>query len=96
MVQWLGRCTSAAGTGSIPGRGTKIPHATWRGQKKKKEREKRKKRNMFLKGKLKWDEEIMRPWRTSNLPYSFHLISGSGKMYLNGRLRTKADLTPLQ
>ena len=37
MVQWLGRRTSTAGgTGSIPGGGTKIPHAAWYGHKKKK------------------------------------------------------------
>ena len=36
-VQWLGLHTSTEGdTGSIPGRGTKIPHATWCGQKTKK------------------------------------------------------------
>ena len=36
-VQWLGLCASAAGgTGLIPGRGTKIPHAVQHGQKKKK------------------------------------------------------------
>ena len=36
-VQWLRLCASTAGgTGSIPGRGTKIPHATWHGQKIKK------------------------------------------------------------
>ena len=30
MVQWLRFCASNAGdTGSIPGRGTKIPHAMW-------------------------------------------------------------------
>ena len=35
-VQWLGLCASnAAGTGSIPGWGTKIPYAAWRGKKKK-------------------------------------------------------------
>ena len=28
------RASTAGGTGSIPGRGTKIPHAAWRGQKK--------------------------------------------------------------
>ena len=34
MVQWLGLCASTAGgTSSIPGRGTKIPHAAGRGQK---------------------------------------------------------------
>ena len=33
MVQWLRLCASnGEGTGSIPGRGTKIPHATWRSQ----------------------------------------------------------------
>ena len=29
-VQWLRLCTpNAGGMGSIPGQGTKIPHATW-------------------------------------------------------------------
>ena len=38
MVQWLGLCASSAGgMGSIPGWGTKIPHATWHGQKTKKQ-----------------------------------------------------------
>ena len=33
-VQWLGlRAFTAKGTGSIPGWGTKIPHAAWHGQK---------------------------------------------------------------
>ena len=33
-VQWLGLHASNAGcTGSIPGRGPKIPHAMWYGQK---------------------------------------------------------------
>ena len=36
MVQWLRlRDYPAGGTGSIPGWGTKIPHAPRRGQKKK-------------------------------------------------------------
>ena len=36
-VQWLRLHASTAGdTGSIPGHGTKIPHAAWCGQKKKK------------------------------------------------------------
>ena len=36
-VQWLRLCVSTAGgLGSIPGRGTKTPHAAWCGQKKKK------------------------------------------------------------
>ena len=35
MVQWLGLHTSTAGgTGLIPGRGTKIPHAEWHSQNK--------------------------------------------------------------
>ena len=37
VVQWLRRRTpSAGGTGSIPGRGTKIPRAAWRGRKNQK------------------------------------------------------------
>ena len=36
VVQWLRLCASiAAGEGSIPGRGTKILRAEWRGQKNK-------------------------------------------------------------
>ena len=36
-VQWLGLCApNAGGTGSIPGRGTKIPHAAQCSLKKKK------------------------------------------------------------
>ena len=38
-VQWLGIHTSTAGgTGSIPGRGTKIPHAARRSQKQTKKK----------------------------------------------------------
>ena len=38
VVQWLRLCSSTSGgLGSIPGQGTKISHATWHGQKKKKE-----------------------------------------------------------
>ena len=34
MVQWLRlRAFNAGGVSSIPGRGTKSPHATWCGQK---------------------------------------------------------------
>ena len=37
-VQWLRlHVPDAGGMGLIPGRGTKIPHAMWCGQKKKKE-----------------------------------------------------------
>ena len=40
MVQWLGlRAFTSEGVGSIPGWGTKIPHAMWRGQKKERERD---------------------------------------------------------
>ena len=36
-AQWLRLHTStAAGVGSVPGQGTKIPHAVWCGQEKKK------------------------------------------------------------
>ena len=44
-VQWLGlQASTAGGTGSIPGHGTKIPHAAQHNWKKK--IEKRKKRNV--------------------------------------------------
>ena len=34
VVQWLRLYTSnSGGSGSIPGRATKIPHAAWHGQK---------------------------------------------------------------
>ena len=40
MVQWLKLLASNAGvTGSIPGQGTKIPHATLRGRKKNRRRQ---------------------------------------------------------
>ena len=36
MVQWLGLCASTAGgTGSVPGGGTKIPHASRQSQEVK-------------------------------------------------------------
>ena len=39
-VQWLGLCTlSAEGLGSFPGRGTKIPQATRRGQKQQEQQQ---------------------------------------------------------
>ena len=41
-VQWLRLCTSSAGsTGSVPGWGTKIPHAAGRVQKEKKKKKKK-------------------------------------------------------
>ena len=34
VVQWLGlHASNAGGVGSVPGRRTKIPHATWHSQK---------------------------------------------------------------
>ena len=40
VVQWLRPHASTAGVmGSIPGQGTKIPHAMWRSQKKKKRKD---------------------------------------------------------
>ena len=37
VVQWLRLCVSTVEAMSlIPGQGTKIPHAAWQGQKKKK------------------------------------------------------------
>ena len=40
MVQWLRlHASTAGGMGSIPGQGTKIPHALRHGQKKKKKRQ---------------------------------------------------------
>ena len=37
MAHWLRLCTSTAGdVGSIPDRGTRIPHALWSRKKKKK------------------------------------------------------------
>ena len=50
MVQWLGVHISTVedrtGEGSSPGRGTKIPHAVWYGQKTK-QNKKRTKRHSF-------------------------------------------------
>ena len=48
MVQRLRLHTSnAVGEGSIPGQGTRVPHATWCGQKNKKLKKlKKKKRNV--------------------------------------------------
>ena len=35
VVQWLQlHASTAGGRGSVPGQGTKIPHATWRGLNK--------------------------------------------------------------
>ena len=43
VVQWLRpRASTAGGAGSIPGRGTKIPHASRHGQKRKVQKKKRK------------------------------------------------------
>ena len=43
MVQWLGLSAfTAEGPGSIPGPGTKIPQAAWRGQEKTQKTNKKK------------------------------------------------------
>ena len=48
MVQWLRLCTSnAEGMDSIPGQGTKIPHAA-RFRKKKKKKKKKQERKIKL------------------------------------------------
>ena len=44
VVQWLRlHASTAGGTGLTPGRGTKIPHAMWRSQKKIKNKQTNKK-----------------------------------------------------
>ena len=51
MVQWLGLGTSTAvGTGSIPGRGTKILHATWQGPPPKKKKKKKEREREIIRG----------------------------------------------
>ena len=48
MIQWLGlHAFTAGGMGSIPGPGTKVPHAAWQGQKKK-EREREEEAMLLL------------------------------------------------
>ena len=52
-VQWLGLCASTAGDmGSIPGQGTKIPHAVWHGQKQNQDQ------NKPNKNMLEWIPEL--------------------------------------
>ena len=59
MVQWLRLCAPNVGsTGLIPGQGTRISHATWRGQNKKRERERE-----GRKGKEKKDSPLESPER---------------------------------
>ena len=54
-VQWLRLCTSnAGGAGLIPGWGTKIPHATWYGQKLKK-------KNTQKNQKISVREDVQKP-----------------------------------
>ena len=49
MVQWLRLCApNAGGTGWIPGWGTKIPHAAWRSQRKKKKKNKIKTSTLYM------------------------------------------------
>ena len=60
-VQWLGlRASTAGGTGSIPGRGTKILHAAQYGQKKKK----KKKEKFILLGYIK---KTRQPWQNQRI-----------------------------
>ena len=48
VVQWLGpRTSTAGGTGSIPGQGTKIPQAVQPKKKKKRKKEKNLKLSSF-------------------------------------------------
>ena len=59
MVQWLGFHASTAGvTGSIPGGGTKIPHATLCGQKKKKKKKPEGEKTNQKKNKIKGNNDI--------------------------------------
>ena len=54
VVPWLGFCASTAGSvGLIPGRETKILHATQRSHKHKKEKEKKNNNNWKKKNPLK-------------------------------------------
>ena len=53
-VKWLEFCAiTAEGLGSIPGQGTKIPQASWHGQKKQKKQVQRNKQILF-KIKMLW------------------------------------------
>ena len=55
-IQWLKFCTSKAeSTSLIPGRGTKIPHATW-------PKEKRKKKTQVILYKHQEDADILLWW----------------------------------
>ena len=58
--------STAVGSGSIPGQGTKIPHAMHCGQKKKKKREKRYvyiiSKNPFILGKVEELRHQFNPW----------------------------------
>ena len=48
VVQWLAvRTSEARGTGSLPGQGTKIPHAMWYGQENEKKKKKKLKEMML-------------------------------------------------
>lgn len=46
---------------------------------------------MIFKGKLKWDEEIMRFRIINSLLDLFYSVLNLGKMYLDGYLRIKVD-----
>ena len=81
-VQWLGlRASTARSVGSIPGRGTKISHTTWCGQKKRKNKQggedwtatcKRMKLDYFLTSHTKRLE--LKSWNhVSAKPHHFHV-----------------------
>ena len=58
MVQWLRfHASIAGGMGSIPGQGTKIPHATWHSQLKKKKMKGKGAHNRFKKFQERVDSE---------------------------------------
>ena len=66
MVQWLTLHTSnAEGTGSIPGQGTKIPHAVQHSQRLKK---KKKKKETLLNPNLARDLEGVSSLEKKQLP----------------------------
>ena len=89
MVQWLRLCPSTArDTGSIPGQGTKIPHAAWCEKERKKERKKikkKKKRNTLEvnNSRLGDTEECI-----TDLEYRIMEITQSGKQKEQLKIRT--------
>ena len=69
--QWLRLCASVTGgTGSIPGQGTKIPHATQSGKKKKKGREMVKLSSQYLWTRRPWSSGCSPSWEHPSSPPS--------------------------